>query len=170
MLFKKAQSSEFIGIAVLVTAIVLIAIFTRMQLAGSMTSRAESLLKGFRIAGISTTGSVIPYVTINGIPIEELIGVYSCYGNETVDYGNGIKISIPENIRITFDKIYGKDGWALFLKKDAEKNSYPLFLSSTEKSGEGKPSFSPYISYDFRFPKPCSPGAKGSGVLFVVSE
>ncbi|MCX6710455.1 MAG: hypothetical protein NTV63_05925 [Candidatus Woesearchaeota archaeon] len=164
---RMAQSSEFIGIAILVVAIVLISIITRMQAAGSMASRAESILKGFRIAGVSTTAAAIPYSTISGIPLEELLGVYSCYGKETADYG-AFKVNITNATRNIFDSIYGKNSWALILKEEGI-DSYPLFLSSDEKSKSGEPGFSPYLSYDFRFPKPCKEGFKGAGILFAVS-
>ena len=165
---KKAQAAEFIGIAVLVVALVIIMIFSRMETAGSLVSRMESTLKEFRIGSVTTTGSVIPYVTVNGVPIEELIGDYSCYGKEEVDYGNG-KINITEELRKNFNSIYGENTWALLLKKDSEKNSFPLFLTSSIKKETGLPSFDSYIAYDFRFAKPCRL-SKGKGILFVIAE
>ena len=171
---KKAQSSEFIGIAVLVSAIVLIAIFSRMESSASMVSRAESVMRNTRLSGVTTTGSALPYITAKdssgnslGIPIDELFGVYSCYGKESVNYGNG-EINIISVIRSSLDGIYGKDSWALLLKNDSA-NSRPVFITSSAQLSSGSPSFSPYITYDFRFPKPCSAGTKESGVLFVIA-
>jgi hypothetical protein len=172
---KKAQSAEFIGIAVLVTSIVLIAIFSRMQSAGSMLSRAETVLRGFRVSGISTTGAVMPYVTAKdssgnslGVPIEELMGVYSCYGAEKANYGNG-EINITTTLRESMDSVYGKEAWALILKNESD-NSKPLFLTSSQKANEGLPQFSPYISYDFVFSRPCKRSSKEAGVLFVLTQ
>jgi hypothetical protein len=174
MFFKKAQSSEFIGIAILVSSIVLIAIFSRMESSASMVSKAESIMRNMRVSGISATGFSLPYITAKdksgdslGIPLEELFGVYSCYGNEAVNYGNG-EINISSLVRTSLDSIYGRDGWALMLQNQSG-NSKMLFLTSSIKSESGEPSFSPYLSYDFRFPKPCIPGQKEAGVLFVVA-
>jgi hypothetical protein len=174
MFCKKAQSSEFIGIAVLVASIVLIAIFSRMESASSMVSRAESIMRNMRVSGIAATGFSLPYITAKdksgtslGIPLEELFGVYSCYGSEVVNYGNG-DINISSLVTTSLDSIYGKEGWALLLQNQSG-NSKTLFLTSSIKSESGAPSFSPYLSYDFRFPKPCLPGEKEAGVLFVVA-
>jgi len=174
MFSRKAQSSEFIGIAVLVSAIVLIAIFSRMESASSMVFRAEEIMHNMRISGAAATVFSIPYTTARdrsgnslGIPLEELLGVYSCYGSEVVNYGNG-HINMTELLRSTLDSIYGRDGWALLLQNQSA-NSKPLFLTSSVKSEDGTPEFSPYLSYDFRFPKPCLPGDDEAGILFVVT-
>jgi len=174
MFCRKAQSSEFIGIAVLVASIVLIAIFSRMESASSMVSRAETIMRSMRISGVAATGFSLPYITAKdkygnslGIPMEELFGVYSCYGTEVVNYGNG-DINISSVVRTSLDSIYEKGGWALLLQNQSG-NSKTLFLTSSVNSESGSPAFSPYISYDFRFPKPCMPGENEAGVLFVVT-
>jgi hypothetical protein len=139
-----------------------------------MVSRAESVMRNTRLSGVTTTGSALPYITAKdssgtslGIPIDELFGVYSCYGKEKVNYGNG-EINIVSVIRSSLDGIYGKEGWALLLKNDST-SSKQVFITSSVKSDSGTPSFSPYMTYDFRFPKPCSAGTKESGVLFVIA-
>ncbi|MEM0231216.1 MAG: hypothetical protein QXW00_00330 [Candidatus Woesearchaeota archaeon] len=170
----RAQSSEFVGIIVLVATIVLIAIFVRMQTSASVLNRAEAILRDMRVSGVASTGFSFPYITAKdaagnslGIPIEELLGVYSCYGVETANYGNG-QINIIQSLRAMLDSTYGKNAWALILKSDSQ-GSKPLFLTSSLISESGTPEFTEYVSYDFRFPRPCSSGSYERGALLVIA-
>jgi hypothetical protein len=159
---RKAQISEIITIVIILLVLLIFTVMSRLSLLESSVSRAENTAAKAKISGISTTGSVLPYITVKGIPLEELIGVYSCYGDQEINYGNG-KIDIVLEIISAFDAIYGRNKWAVSIIGD---NS--VFIDSEGVSDREIPDFKNFISYDFVYPKPCKVGEKASGILFVV--
>jgi len=113
---KKAQSAEFISIVLLIIVITLFALFNKLSGAKKSITNVQTLTTEVKTTDVQLVTVVLPYTTKLGIPFSELLGTLSCYGNDSVDYGSGIKISILQEIRTKLDELYGKDNWVLFLK------------------------------------------------------
>ncbi|MGC8929705.1 MAG: hypothetical protein ACP5OZ_04210 [Candidatus Woesearchaeota archaeon] len=113
---SKAQSAEFISIVLLIIVITLFALFNKLSSGKKSITNIQTLTTEVKTTDVQLVTVVLPYTTKLGIPLSELLGTLSCYGNDTVDYGAGIKISILQEIRTKLDELYGKDNWILFLK------------------------------------------------------
>ncbi|MEM2121353.1 MAG: hypothetical protein QXU20_01700 [Candidatus Woesearchaeota archaeon] len=133
---KKAQSAEFISIVLLIIVITLFALFNKLSAGKKSISSIQTLTTEVKTTDVQLVTVVLPYTTKLGIPISELLGTLSCYGNDTVDYGAGIKISILQEIRTRLDELYGKDNWVLFLKSGIIE--FPELYFYVDSSGSMK--------------------------------
>jgi hypothetical protein len=157
---KKAQTPEFIGIIILVIVIAVFAMFARVNSSSTAVRESEETLREYQTLRFLLISKVFPYVTINNIPIEQLLGVYMCYNNETVDYGSGA-INITQGIKGTLDYAVGQDLWALQIGDTI------CMKSKTIEPGQCTiPSNKKYKAHEFAFGLPCFVGVK-KGILFA---
>lgn len=164
---KKAQS-ELIGMILLVLAVVLFAIFNKLSSTQAFIRTGELLSETFKESFVSTSVQTSFYNTVKGIPLDELLGNYVCYGKTESDYGNGTKLYVNATLRNQFDTYHGKGKWALAVDKSDVSEGF--YMDSNDFKPEfSLPDKSNYISYQFFFPLPCLPGKQSDGFMFVFN-
>ncbi len=117
---KKAQTAEFLSIALLMLIITIFALTSRFSHMGKEISETKGVITNVKTSNIQLVSQVLPFSTIKGIPVEELFGDLSCYGKRKVNYSNDpdvdINIDIFNELRRKLDALYGKDNWAIYLE------------------------------------------------------
>lgn len=157
---KKAQTPEFIGIILLIIVLAIFAMFARVNTSSVYVRESQESLQEYQTNRFLLISKVFPYITANTIPVEQLLGVYICYGNETVNYGFG-EINITLEIRNILDQAVGEDMWALQIGENT------CFKSKTKQQGKCTlPSGKPFKAHEFAFGLPCKVEI-GRGILFV---
>ncbi|MBU0757985.1 MAG: hypothetical protein KKF44_07985 [Nanoarchaeota archaeon] len=104
---------SFIAIIILVVVLVLYIILSKQDSMKTDIVLGEASVGESIEEYMSISTNSIPYSTINGIPFEELFGVYMCYGEAFASYGEGYEYNIYEIIRSRFDEMYGKGTWSI---------------------------------------------------------
>ena len=157
---KKAQTPEFIGIILLIIVLAIFAMFARVDTSSIYVRESQESLREYQTNRFLLIAKVFPYITANNVPIEQLLGVYMCYGNETVDYGLG-EINIISEIRQILDQAVGEDTWALQIGENT------CIKSKTKQQGKCTiPSDKPFKAHEFAFGLPCEVRIE-RGTLFV---
>ena len=103
---KQSQASMYTGIAIMCIILVVLLMFSALRSREMTIEKLESVNRNLINNGISVSTLTTPYVTFKGIPLEELFWVYSCYKDETLDYGQDIKFNFLDVVREKFDEIY----------------------------------------------------------------
>ncbi|MBD3203080.1 hypothetical protein GF327_02200 [Candidatus Woesearchaeota archaeon] len=167
---KKAQSSEFIGVVLLVVVLVIILLFSKIRSAGTNVEKTKESIDDFNKIYVATSVTKFPYITEKGIPLNELIGVYICYTITNADYGRNIgSIDIIDSIIKQLDRIYEKNNWKLELNSIACITSTGLEGPpvSSEKTCSPFPG-KEYTMYTFMFPLPCKINT-GIGKIYITT-
>ncbi|TAL57676.1 MAG: hypothetical protein EPN86_01570 [Nanoarchaeota archaeon] len=126
--------AEYIGMALLVLAIVIFAILSRLGSQGSFTDQTQIFSSETQENYVDVNAQTVLYSTAAGIPLSELIGDFTCYGNETPDYGTG-KISLVDEIRQRLDNYYGKGRWMLSVNSTTASKYVPQVVILMDSSG-----------------------------------
>lgn len=157
---KKAQTPEFIGIILLIIVLAIFAMFARVNTSSIYVRESQESLREYQTNRFLLTAKIFPYITANNVPIEQLLGVYMCYGNETVNYGLG-EVNITLEIRDILDQAVGEDMWALQIGDNT------CVKSKTKEQGKCiMPSDRPFKAHEFAFGLPCVVRIE-RGTLFV---
>jgi hypothetical protein len=157
---KKAQISEFIVIVFLIVIIVFFVVMNKLNAMRDNVDKTKLLRTEYLNIYISSGLNKFPYIRINGISIEELMGVYVCYNNETADYGN-FTINITKEIRKSLNDIYGGNYWQLEIN-NTNCLTREEFINNPCSALIDKE----YIMYEFTFPLPCKP-INSEGKLYI---
>jgi hypothetical protein len=112
---KKIQASVYIGIVLLISLLVLFQLIFKLRSAEVTIAKTESVTRDYEEDFLFLSTVVAPYSTTKKVSLEELMGVYVCYGNDTIDYGNGLTWNFVEMSRNKFNEIFGKNHWILQL-------------------------------------------------------
>ena len=157
---KKAQTPEFIGIILLIIVLAIFTMFARVNTSSLYVRESQESLTEYQTNRFLLISKVFPYITANNIPIEQLLGVYICYGNETVNYGLG-EINITLEIRNILDLAIGENMWALQIGnntciKSKTKEQGQCMLASNKR----------FKANEFAFGLPCMVKIE-KGTLFV---
>lgn len=115
---KKAQTSVFMAIIILTIMLMVVLMEMKQKSAEVQVVRTASGLKDYTRNYIAANTVSFPYITYNGIPLEELIGAYACYNDEIADYGVNMKFNVTETLRTVLDEIYGSENWAVLITKE----------------------------------------------------
>jgi hypothetical protein len=158
---KKAQASEYIGIVILVLVVVTFALFGNVGTAGLFERESYKMVGEYQLHRFLIVSKIFPQITVNRIPIEQLLGVYACYGDDTVDYG-AWEVEISKEITEVLDIAIGNGLWSLQISDSTCITSDSITqlqcTLSTDKA---------YMSHEFMFALPCKPAIERA-VLFVV--
>ncbi|MFH0876104.1 MAG: hypothetical protein V1859_09280 [archaeon] len=162
---KKAQSSEFMGIILLVVILVVILLFSRLYSGGKIVSETQRTVEDSNSLFINTGTSKFQFVTEKGVSMNELMGTYSCYGDDISYYGPGIGyINIFSALRKTLNNYFMETKWKLEIDEKA-------CLTSTDQTRVlGKcspPTGKEYVSFEFFFSLPCRQEV-GKGKIYVI--
>jgi hypothetical protein len=159
---KKAQISDYLVIFILVFVIILFVFFNKLRNIETTFSKTKETSSDFKNDFVSSSVSKFRYLTIKGVSLNELMGVFVCYNKDIVDYGNG-PINISYEIRNRLDQIYGLNNWKIELNNS-------ICISSKEKRNETCeiPSDKEYIIYEFLFPLSCY--VENSKGKIIISE
>ena len=146
---KKGQTSEFIGITLLVIVLVFILLFSKLSQGRNRLIRTEGSVSEFKNMFIATSVTKFPYITNKGVSINEMMGAFMCYKQEKVDYGSLGEIEVIAFPREQLDELYGNGNWKLELDESYCLDSNVLI---PEKCDFFKKEF---ITYEFYFSLPC---------------
>ena len=146
---KTGQTSEFIGITLLVIVLVIILMFSKLNQGRSRLIRTEDSVSEFKNIFIATSVTKFPYITDKGVSINEMMGAFMCYKQEKVDYGELGEIEVIDFPRQQLNELYGEGNWRLELD-----GSYCIDSESLkpEKCDFFKKE---YVTYEFYFALPC---------------
>ncbi|MFH1398709.1 MAG: hypothetical protein ABIG95_01200 [Candidatus Woesearchaeota archaeon] len=144
---KKAQAMEFIGIIMLLVVVAVFALFSRVTSSSQFVEQSEEALSQYQQYRFALISKVFPYITMGNIPVEQLLGVYMCYGNKTTDYGMG-KIDIISNITWVMDTALDQE-WQIQVGNKCLKAGTILEESCKLPSAE-------LMSQSFVFKLPCN--------------
>ena len=164
---KKAQTVEFIGIALLVLALVIFMLFSRIGATKSAIDKAEMLASNYEQLSLSKGSLILVKTTYNGRSILSLIGDYACYGNEIADYGDWYTINITEAFINTLDPAYGADYYAIeiFAIEALSEESFcyhkGFYPGECEFSEDLKMN-----TYSLAFPLPCQRGNFSTAIFY----
>ena len=147
---KKSQMSEFISIALMITALVIFMMFSRMSSMGNKLKRTEFTMDNYKSAYILTTTTIIPFITINGVRVSNLIGTYICYKNATIKVDTSRETYFFQAIREKFNEVYGLNMWALNINKQLCITSTSINPGKCYISSEKE-----FFVYNLNVPKPC---------------
>jgi len=174
---KQGQLAEFFGIIILIVALVMVGLFSYVQKSTGVIERIESSFKDIRTMEISMTANLFGRLSattidnkdMTGITMIDLIGVYSCYNNETANYTSYV-FNISDNIRKNMDYYYGENNWVLEIENiNQQRQEY----FTSHSLNDSLPTLGEYFSsYDFIYPLPCMNVAVdtnwvGRGVMYT---
>lgn len=157
---KKAQISEFIGIAILVLALTIFLLYNGVSSAESGLASSKRVIEISKVSNLNTGGATFPLVTSGGIPIADLLDFAVCYNVKKADY-EAFSIDIDKEVEETLDSFYGKGNWMLSIESEDLKLCFSPDLFFEECSIKGD-----YLSYEFLLPLSCSYDY-AEGFLFV---
>jgi hypothetical protein len=160
---KKSQASSYIGIMLLILVIVIFAMFGRVGSSTKYVRESEESLKKYQMNRFLITSKVFPFITINRVPIEQLMGVYMCYDSEIIDYGIG-EINFTKEVIEILDTAIGEDLWSL------QVGDITCIKGNTiSKQPCTLPIDKSFMSQEFGFALPCKPEVD-KAVLFVERD
>ena len=136
------------------------AMFARVDTSSIYVRESQESLREYQINRFLLISKVFPYITANNVPIDQLLGVYMCYGKETVDYGLG-EINIPEEIRNILDQAIGEDMWALQIGENTCVKSRTIEQNPCKMASNKQ-----FKAHEFAFGLPCMVKVE-RGILFV---
>ncbi|MBI4439199.1 hypothetical protein HY640_04665 [Candidatus Woesearchaeota archaeon] len=137
----KAQIEQSLGITLLIVALLIVLILNSASRSSLFQKEAATALEKTETNLISTATLTSSYATDKGIPVDELLGVYMCYGEKEARYGEALKVDTFSEIRSILDKTYGKDNWLIEMQaKNFEVKEEPLLfiMDSTGSMAGGR--------------------------------
>ncbi|MFH1591517.1 MAG: hypothetical protein ABIC95_06345 [archaeon] len=160
---KKAQMQEFIGIVLLILALVMFVMFDRVSSTDSALSRAESIAEGRGRGNIWAGANIMLYSTLEGVMLINLLGDHVCKNVTEVTYGRNRNINISNFLMTVLTAYYGEGHWSFELRSVNGTKCYNpgLFHRSCAFPDELD-----YRAYDITHPMPCT-RSFGEGTLYV---
>jgi len=155
MRMKKAQAEQFIGIAILVIALIGFVVYTKISGVQRAASTTVSISSEFKKEAVLISISSVPYITINMIPLDQLWGAYSCTGNDTIDYGS-FRINVSSETNKKMDYLFGKGNWKIDLNGPKVLSMHTGYIASENQQ-----------VYDFLFSIPCDNTTIGRGKIYA---
>ncbi len=160
---KKAQTSEYLGIIILVIVIAVFAMFGRIGRSSVAVEGSLESLREYQSNRFLLITKIFPHITIKNVPIEQLIGVYVCYDNETINYGTG-DINLSKELSFVLDNSVGKHEWLLQIGESTCIDS-----GSLQHTKCHLPPTRDIMSHEFVFSLPCDLDFERA-TLFVMKK
>ncbi|HLD19621.1 MAG TPA: hypothetical protein VJB90_06475 [Candidatus Nanoarchaeia archaeon] len=135
---------EYIGMALLVLAILIFAILSRLGSQGSYATQTGIIGGELEESYVNVNIQTVLYSTTDGIPLSEIIGDYICYGDKNPDYGKG-QINLETEIRSRLDEYYGKGRWLLYVNSSSTTSYVPEIVIIFDGSGSMKDTPNPEL-------------------------
>lgn len=150
---RKAQTSEFIGIVLLIIALSFVLLFNKLGSGRDKIMRTQTAIGDFEHIYTSASITKFPYITEQGVSLSELFGILICYNKVSENFGmdnegNEIWINIEKTTQDNLNSLYGRGKWKL------EVNEYCIESSGLSSEECSYPE-QDYTIYDFLIPLPC---------------
>ncbi len=161
---KKAQLAEFIAIIILLLVLVMVGLFSSLEIQQTKIEKLKSAFASHKLADASLSANIMGnLVSPQGYSAYELMGAYSCYGTQVVDFGRNV--DVISQLRYIFDdNLYGENRWMLtFVNTTGEE----IYLTSSLFSSTRPQNITTAASYDFIYPVPCLNTAKDATILIL---